>query len=219
MPARWDAAAALAVRARVARLGEGLLVVGGGTGDPAVARHRRELFGVPAAPDPHPTEEPHRLLLEWVGQPSPTDAPLVLALKARGLLFADELLALARLAQRTVRRLDGITSRTLTSERDGLSETLTWGPLPGSYVRSVAFRDAERILGLFETGTEFRVVGRHRAVSPTARPDADWRRLIDAWRLARGRVPLPPDPLAIRYGPEEGLVKLHGPTGGLWHPL
>lgn len=214
-----DAAGMLAVRARLARLQEAALVVGpGGDGDPAVARHARELFG--DLPEPgRPTEEPHRLLLEWIGQPSPRDSLLVMALRARGLLFREERDQLERMALRCVRRVDGTTSRTLTKERDGLGETYRWGPFPGTYVRSVRFEDADRILSLFETGAEFRVIGKHvDPVGPAVRPDADWRGLIDAWRRARGLPGLPADAFDVRYGPEQGLRKLIG-AGGDWTPL
>lgn len=215
-----DVAGMLAVRARVARLQEGLAVSAGD--DPAVERHRRELFGDQAEPTAHPTEEPHRVLLEWVGQPSPRDSPLVLALKAKGLLSRAEVAALDRMALRTIRRVDGVTSRSLGT-REGLAETYRWGPLPGSYVISVSFADADRILSLYETGREFRVVGKHapaREAGPATRPDEDWRRLVNAWRaVPPSRPPLPPDPLALRYGPEEGLSRVKGPTGGYWSPM
>jgi hypothetical protein len=221
-----DVAGMLAVRARLARLHDAQCVVAGADGDPAVERHRRELFGDPAEPG-RPAEEPHRLLLEWIGQPSPKDSPLVIALKARGLLAREEIAALERLARRTVRRADGITSRTL-GRRDGLAETYRWGPIRGSYVRSVAFADAEKILAMFETGAEFRIVGNHgHDEGPARRGDGPhhllgddaWRGLIDRWRRARGAAPLPPDPLSIRYRPEEGLRRLLGPVGGDWEPM
>ena len=214
-----DVAGMLAVRARLARLQEAALVVGpGGDGDPAVARHARELFG--DLPEPgRPTKEPHRLaVLEWIGQPSPRDSPLILALRANGLLFRDKVAMLERMVRRTVRRADGVTSRSLTKEREGLAETYRWGPFPGTYVRSVRFADADRILGLFETGAEFRIVGTHQASGPARRPDDDWRRLIDAWRRGRGLAPLPPDALSLRYGPDQGLRKIIG-AGGDWTPL
>jgi hypothetical protein len=211
-----DTAGMLAVRARVARLQEGMHVVA--HDDPAVLRHARELFGIQG--EPNPSEAPHRLLLEWVGQASPRDSALVMALKARGLLLRHELAALDRLAQRTIRRVDGVTSRSLGT-RDGLAETYRWGPAPGTYVASVAFADADRILALFETGAEFRIVGKHAGeTGSAARPDADWRRLIDAWRANRGHAALPPEGLAIRYHQEQGLTKmLPAGNAGYWTPF
>lgn len=208
-----DVAGMLAVRARVARLQEAMHVVAGD--DAAVDRHRRELFGDPAEPG-RPTDEPHRLLLEWIGQPSPRDSPLLVALKARGLLDRGEWARLERLAVRAIRRVDGVTSRSLGG-RDGLGESYRWGPTPGSYVRSVSFADAERILAMYETGAEFRIVGKQAPTDgPATRTDDDWRRLVDAWRAARGAAPLPTDPLAIRYDAEQALSKLVGPSAGLW---
>jgi len=212
---------ALAVRARVARLHEGRLVVapGGAGEDPAVARHAAALFGVPVVGE---TAEARRVLVEWVGEPSPRDSVLVTALRTRGLLFLAEEAMLERAALMRIARVDGLTSRTLTAERDRMTETVRWGPDVDSYVRALSFADARRIEDDPDIGHEFRVlVDGTQASGRAIRPDEHWLRLINAMRRQRGLPPVAADhaALCIRHGAEQGLHKIDAPGRiGDWQP-
>jgi len=214
---RFDAAGALAVRAKLARLHEGRLVVAGD--DAAVERHRAALFGVPVVGE---TATGRRVLVEWIGEPSPRESELVMALRARGLLFAAELAVLERASLRRKARVDGLTSRTLTADRDGMTETIRWGPAVGSYVRALAFADARRIEDDPNIGHEFRILDDAAAAAGrVVRPDAHWLRLINWLRAKAGRPPVAADhaALRVRRGDEEGLRKIDGlGRTGDWTP-
>jgi hypothetical protein len=212
----------LAVRARVARLHENRLVVAGGADDreaAAVARHRQELTGTPVAGE---TATARRMLVEWVGEPSPLDSPLLMALTARGVLFADERAQLRRASLLRKARVDGLTSRTLTAERDRMTETICWGPHPGTYVRALAYADARRIFDDPQLAHEFVIVeDEERARGRMIRPDRYWLAAINAMRAGANRPPVAADhvALAVTYEPEFGLKKIdgHGRVG-LWSP-
>lgn len=213
-----DVANALAVRARLARLHEGRDVVAPGGGDSAVDRHRAELFGEPVVGE---TAARGRVLVEWVGEPSPLDSPLLTALKLRGLLLPDERAVLRRASLLRKARVDGVTSRTLTAERDGYGETYRWGPVPGSYVRALTHADARRLFDDGRVAHEFRLLGEGAAAGPAVRPDAHWLGLINAARRQAGRAPIAGGDarLAVSYGPEMGLVRMNAlARDGEWHP-
>lgn len=216
-----DVARAFALRAQIARERDGQEVVT--ASDPATRRHDRELFGVADDPDFTPPEaryvQPKRVLLEWVGQPSPFTSPVVLALKAKGLLTPIHRIVLERAALLRIARVDGVTSRTLTKERDGMSETHRWGPKPGTFVREVPFADARRILD-GPSGAEFRIAGSHADASGPVEADSAWVGLLRALSKREGLPDLPPDAerLRLRHGTEEGLKGLHPRSNllGVW---
>jgi hypothetical protein len=220
-----DAARALELRAAIARERDGQAVSAAGR-DPLVDRHGRELFGQIVEPDLTPPElrhvAPRRVLLEWIGQPSPFASETVLALKARGMLTAFHLHLLERAALKCIARVDGMTSRTLTAERDGLTETVRWGPKRGTFIREVAMVDAERILAS-PAGPEFRIVGKEARESRHD-PDQAWKDALAGLRAISQRqgLPLPPTDaeasrIRLRVAAEERLAKL-GRTNqdGIW---
>lgn len=183
--------------------------------DAAFERHAAELNGTPADPDQTPPElrytQPGRVQLEWVGDVSPFAGEVLTAMDRMHLLPPKLAAALQRVALSIAYRMDGLTTRTLTKERDGLSETITWGPHRGTYVREVTARDADRILSS-RSGREFRVVG-YAGEQPSRDP-------IELY--------LPPHlrPVArsvtISVGPEEklaGVVVGSGGRVGDWAPL
>ena len=182
--------------------------------DPAIQRHKAELFGGEADADPTPPEQrytqPGRVQLEWLGDVSPFAGEVMSALRFLHKLPKPLAAALEKVALSIAYRVDGLTTRTLTKERDGLTETITWGPRPGTYVREVTAKDADRILS-GPAGRQFRVVGWDGA-HPSRDP-------VDIY--------LPPSmrPMArsvnVRIGPEENLtgvvVGSHGRMGA-WEP-
>ena len=175
--------------------------------DPALERHAQELNGTPADPNPTPPElrytQPGRVQLEWVGDVSPFAGEVMTALRHLNKLPRPLALALEKVALSIAYRLDGLTTRTLTNERDGMSETITWGPKRGTYVREVTARDADKILSS-PAGREFRVVG-YAGEQPSRDP-------VELY--------LPPKlrPVArsveVRIGPEENLAGVVVGSGG-----
>lgn len=128
--------------------------------DPAIERHSAELFGTPTAKDPTPPEQrdagPGRVLVEWIGESGPLAEARVNAAIDRNLLPATVKLAWEKYHSRITTRLPGLTHHTMSRERDGMSETITWGPW--DYVQPVTIKDADRLLsGSF--GYQFRIVG------------------------------------------------------------
>lgn len=183
--------------------------------DAALQRHHGELHGTPAAPDPTPADLrytwPGRVQLEWVGDVSPYAGEIMVAMDRMHLLPPALAKALEKVALSIAYRVDGVTTRTLTKERDGLTETVTWGPHQGTYVREVTAKDADRILSSV-AGKEFRIIG-YAGEQPSRDP-------IDLY--------LPPylRPTArsveVRFGPEERLAGVVVGTGnrvGDWQPI
>ena len=142
------------IAARTARDRDDANVVLGGT-DPAIERHKEELFGTETAPDFTPIDAryvpPKTALIEWIGEPSPFDSELVQALRLRDLLHPIHRLILGKVALLRCARVDGHTSRTL-GPRDGLTKTYRWGHRAGTYVQEVAFADVDRILEIGRLG-------------------------------------------------------------------
>lgn len=128
--------------------------------DPAIERHADELFGTPAAADPTPVEQrdagPGRVLVEWIGESGPlADQKLAMA-EQLGLIPPAIVKAWRTLHERATTRIPGMTHHTMTRERDGMTETVTWGPY--NYVQAVTHKDADTLLsGTF--GHQFRVIG------------------------------------------------------------
>jgi hypothetical protein len=126
----------------------------------AVARHHAELFGTPAGPDATPVDQrdpgPGRVLVEWIGESGPlADRKLAMA-ERLGLIPAKVARAWRELHARATTRIPGMTHHTMTRERDGMSETYTWGPY--DYTVAVTHTDADTLLsGSF--GHQFRIVG------------------------------------------------------------
>jgi hypothetical protein len=139
----------------------------------AVARHRAELFGTPADPDATPVDQrdpgPGRVLVEWIGESGPlADRKLAMA-ERLGLIPAKVARAWRELHARATTRIPGMTHHTMTRERDGMSETYTWGPY--DYTVAVTHRDADTLLsGSF--GHQFRIVG-YAGPQPAGVPAVD----------------------------------------------
>jgi hypothetical protein len=184
-------------------------------GDPALERHRKELFGTPADPDATPPDERYvprgRVLMEWVGADVPYRDERILLAARQGLIPKDWADVLDRVMVKGNTRIDGRSTRSLRVE-DGLSETVMWGPHPGTYVREVSAKDADTILGL-PCGVEFRVLG-YAGEQPA---NAD---LIDRFVPPpfRDRV----RSIRVRTGEAEWLKKIRehpgGKRDGWWSP-
>ena len=187
-----------------AKLGKDVEIVT--ASDPAMTRHRDELLGGQGETDPTPPQarytQPGRVQLEWIGDVSPYAGEVMTALGRMHLLPKTIQAALQRVVLTIAFRVDGVTTRTL-GERDGLSETITWGPRPGTYVREISAKDADRILSS-SAGRQFRVVG-WAGAHPSRDP-------IDLY------LPSSLRPIArsvrVEIGPEEKLVGVLGGSGG-----
>jgi hypothetical protein len=72
---------------------------------------------------------------------------------------ADVLAALEQMTERLLwtTRIEYVTRRDMTVERDGMSQDYSWGPRPGTYVQEVKNADADKILS-GGSGQEFRVL-------------------------------------------------------------
>ena len=130
--------------------------------DPAIERHRDELFGTPSDPDPTPIELRQagrgRVPLEWIGDDGPLAERRIDAAVTLGLIPKAVVELWKKVHERITTRIPGLTHHTMSRERDGMSETYTWGPHPGTYVQAVTHADADKILaGTF--GHQFRLVG------------------------------------------------------------
>lgn len=180
--------------------------------DPAMVRHSRELHGTPADADPTPPADRFvpkgKVLVEWLGGVSPFSSEEIAALNRMKRIPQDLAKSLLIVAIKTNPRIDGVNWRTFTNERDGMSETITWGPL--NYVRELSAKDADHVLS-GPHGNEFRIVG-YAGEQPIRDP-------IELY--------LPPTlrPLArsveIRIGPEEKLTGVDTATRnrmGTWEP-
>lgn len=130
---------------------------------PDVERHRGELFGTLTGPNPTPAGEryvpPGRVLVEWLGDASPYGHAQIAAAVQLGFIPKQIVAAYELHTVRMTTRIDTVTHHTMTQERDGMSETVTWGPHLGSYVQEVSTKDADVLLS-GTMGHQFRVVGR-----------------------------------------------------------
>jgi hypothetical protein len=131
-----------------------------GIADPAIEKHAGELFGTPTAKNETPVEQrnagPGRVLVEWIGDYGPLAKRRLAAAVQLDLLSAEVVEAWERYHRKVTTRIPGLTHHTMTRERDGMSETVTWGPW--DYVQSVTIKDADTLLsGTF--GHQFRIVG------------------------------------------------------------
>jgi len=203
---------AMEIGARIARERDGINVVVGGT-DPSIERHRVELYGAPTAPDTSPVDmryvPPKTVLMEWVGEPSPFDSPLVQALRLKDLLTPIHRLVLGQVALLRRPRIDGVTSWTL-GPRDGLTKTYRWGKQRGTFVVEVDFADVDRLLAIGQSGlardlNQFRVVGSHADALPAVAPDEAWAKVIRKISKREGLPTLPAgaERLRVRSGTEE----------------
>lgn len=196
--------------------------------DPSIERHAVELFGTPAEPNFVPANvryvEPRKVLMEWLGEPSPYDSELIRALIMRGLLSPVHRLILDRMSLMRRPRIDGHTSWTL-GPREGLSRTYRWGKQRGTYLIEVDFVDVDRLLaigatGLGKTVNQFAVRGDYSEAGPMRAPDEAWAKALD--RIAKQqhlpKLPAGADRLRIASGPEETLkgVNKEG-TYGQWN--
>lgn len=220
-----DVARAMAIRAEIGRSQHNQQMVTRGV-DPLVDRHGRELFGAAGEPDGTPADlryvPPKRVLLEWIGQTSPLHSEVVLALKARGMLTPFHRIVLEKAALMCIARVDGRTSRTI-GERDGLTETIRWGPARGTYIREVSAVDADRLLAS-AAGREFRLVGTDQGESRHEADDA-WRGILAGLRAvsATQHLPMPPSDadaarIRTRWGEAERLTRLaaNSNAAGYW---
>ncbi len=133
-----------------------------GTYDSAVERHTDELFGTPSDPDLTPIDErkasPGRVLVEWMGEAGPLAEAKLAAAVQLGLIPKNIVEAWDQVQETATTRLPGFTHHTMTRERDGMSQTYTWGPEIGTYVQEVTHKDADVLLsGSF--AAQFRIVG------------------------------------------------------------
>lgn len=183
--------------------------------DPAMHRHANELHGTPADPNPTPPEHRHvsrgRVQIEWLGDVSPFAGEVLTAMNRMHLLPAVLAQALTKIALSIPYRVDGLTTRTLTQERDGMTETVTWGPNTGTYVREVNAKDADRILSS-AAGREFRIVG-YAGEHPSRDPIELY--LPPSLRPTARRV-------EVHIGPEENLTGVDIATNnrmGTWEPV
>jgi hypothetical protein len=130
-----------------------------GIDDPAIERHKDELFGKPVAKDPTPPEQrnpgPGRVLVEWIGEDGPYAEAKLAAAVELGLIPAAIVTAWKQLHERITTRIPGIAHHTMSVERDGMSETITWGPY--EYVRAVTIKDADTLLSS-SFGHQFRIL-------------------------------------------------------------
>jgi len=128
--------------------------------DPAIERHAGELFGTLSDPNPTPVDArdpgPGRVLVEWIGENGPlAEQKLVMAVQL-GLIPPLIARTWRTLQAKATTRIPGMTHHTMTVERDGMTETMTWGPY--DYVQAVTHKDADTLLsGTF--GHQFRVIG------------------------------------------------------------
>jgi hypothetical protein len=131
-----------------------------GTYDPAVERHKDELFGTPVAADPTPVDDrnagPGREYLEWIGEFGPlAQAKLAAAVELK-LVPREVAEAWVILNEGATTRIPGISHHTMSVARDGMSEDYTWGPY--EYVIAVKRVDIDRILS-GSMGHQFRIIG------------------------------------------------------------
>lgn len=126
-----------------------------GQDDPdTIARHADELFGSPAEPL-NDYQAPGTVRVEWIGDSSPFGIEQIRGAIRLGLLPKELIKAYEEADARMCTRIDGLTHHTMTKERDGMSQTYTWGPW--NFVVEVTTADADKLLsGTF--GHQFRVL-------------------------------------------------------------
>lgn len=216
--------AALELRAAIARDRDHMHAVS--NDQQLLDRHGRELFGVSPEPDLTPVEHryvaPRNVLIEWVGQPSPYNSDVVIALKARGMLDPILLNILEQAALKCIARVDGLTNRSI-GVRDGLSKTYAWGSAPGTYIVEMPAHDADRLMSI--AGSEFRIREKG-AVERKHEGDDAWKAVFAGLRAIAKMKGLPPPPsnaeiarIRIHVGPTERLAGIHSGNGlGDWQP-
>jgi len=188
---------------------------------PDVARHAGELFGTPADPDHTPPDQRHvprgKVLIEWVGDASPLGQRQIAEAVRMGMIPPVVVAAWEHHAAGMTTAIPGVAHHTMTRERDGMSETVTWGPYPGTYVREIAAADADTVLSS-TFGRQFRVVGRTDQLPEGGQP-ADYDVFLFIPPSVRERV----RSIRIVDGPEEslaGVTTAASPVGagkGLWN--
>jgi len=116
--------------------------------------------------------EPERgyVWLEWLGQPTPTDSPTIQSLMLGTKLPLTKKLAVRKIAEKAVRRVDGKTRRIIRrgngiGQIPHLSQDWIFGNSKyarpgtrGAYIQKVPVRDADLIKSS-TSGKEFRVIG------------------------------------------------------------
>jgi hypothetical protein len=126
-----------------------------GTHDPAVDRHKDSLFGKPAEPLNDYTQPGH-VRMEWIGDYSPHGVARIRSAIQLGMIPKHVIKAYDDADAKMTTRIAGLTHHTMDNERDGLSQSYTWGPW--EFVIEVRNEDADKILsGTF--GHQFRVHG------------------------------------------------------------
>jgi hypothetical protein len=143
-----------------------------GIADPAVERHKDKLFGTPTPKDPTPVDQrdpgPRRVLIEWIGEFGPLAQAKLAAAVQLGLISPAVKAAWETLHVENIStRIPGLVHHTMSVDRDGMSETYTWGPY--EYVQSVAFQDVDKLIGS-ESGHTFRIVGYDKPQPSDATP-------------------------------------------------
>jgi len=186
-----------------------------------IARHAGELFGTPADPDATPVDQRHvprgRVLVEWVGDASPLGQRQIAEAVRMGMIPPVVVAAWHHHATGMTTAIPGVSHHTMTRERDGMSETVTWGPHPGTFVREVSATDADTLLSS-TFGPQFRVVGRPDQLPAGGQP-ADRDVFLFVPPSVRERV----RSIRIVDGPEEalaGVTTAASPVGagkGLWN--
>jgi len=185
-----------------------------------IARHADELYGTRTDPDFTPPEQryvpPGRVLLEWIGDSSPLGLRQIREAVRQKMIPAVVVAAWEAHAEKMTTRIPGVSYHAMTVARDGMSETVRWGELPGTYVQEVSAKDADTVLSS-TFGSQFRVVGTADQMPDGGQPaDRDIFLLVPPSVRERVRS------IRIVDGPEEALAGVTtaaapvGPGKGLW---
>jgi hypothetical protein len=146
---------------------------------------------------PHPA--PGHRRIEWVGEASPFDNPVVVWGLATGRYTPLQAETIRAFHRRRIRR--GIAhDREMTKDRDGMSRDWLWGPSAGTYVRLLPNRDADRLLSC-PSGPEFRDLDTDGG-PPIDLPPTDLRQVKEAEYEAIVRDAFRSVPAGVRLGDE-----------------
>ena len=180
--------------------------------DSAMQRHGKELFGVQAEVDFTPPElryvEPGHVLVEWIGDVGPLADEQIAGAIQLGVFSKTLVEAYHKFTRVVTNRIDGVSTRTVTAERDHMTQTYRWGAKLGSYILQMRNVDADR---LFSTpcAHEFRMVGKDVIDTPRPTP-------IE--RFVPGHLQEKVLRVVVVKGPHEPLLGMHPnlPRIGFW---